>query len=145
MFVLYLQVKVFCGFLEVLSIALKMEGILVAKAKNAVIAGDYLGKQIIATFGQVQLVTGFGKGENLDKFSVDSYELVTDEHRKSAASGVARGLVGGALLGPVGMLAGSLSAKNRSIYQVAIQFKDGKKSLIEIDEKVYKALIKSCF
>ncbi len=116
-----------------------------AKAKNAVIAGDYLGKQIIATFGQVQLVTGFGKGENLDKFSVDSYELVTDEHRKSAASGVARGLVGGALLGPVGMLAGSLSAKNRSIYQVAIQFKDGKKSLIEIDEKVYKALIKSCF
>jgi hypothetical protein len=42
---------------------------------------------------------------------VKSYELITDEHRKSAASGVARGIVGGALLGPVGMLAGGYLLK----------------------------------
>ena len=59
--------------------------------------------------------------------------------------GVARGLVGGALLGPVGLLAGGLSAKNKGIYQVAVQFKDGSRSLIEIDDKIYKALISSCF
>ena len=61
-----------------------------AKAKNAVIAGDYIGRQIIATFGQVTIVTGFGKGEPLNKATVDSYELITDEHRKSAASGIGR-------------------------------------------------------
>lgn len=116
-----------------------------AKAKNAVIVGDYIGKQVLGTLGQVQIVTGFGKGELINRFTVDSYELITDEHRKSAASGVARGIVGGALLGPVGMLAGGLSAKNKGIYQVAIQFKDGKRSLIEIDDKVYKSLVKSCF
>lgn len=114
-------------------------------AKNAVIAGDYLGKQIMVSFGMVQLITGFGKAEQLDKFSIEDYELITDEHRKSAASGVGRGLVGGALLGPVGMLAGAMSAKSKGIYQIAIQFKDGKKSLIEVDDKIYKAIVKACF
>ena len=68
------------------------------------------------------------KAISLDKDNVSSYELITDEHRKSAASGVARGLVGGALLGPVGMLAGGLSAKNKGIFQVVIEFNDGKRS-----------------
>lgn len=49
--------------------------------------------------------------------TIESYELITDEHRKSAKSGIARGLVGGALLGPVGMLAGGMSAKSKGIYQ----------------------------
>lgn len=116
-----------------------------AKAKNTVIAGDYLGKQIIGTFGTVQIVTGFGRGTTINKTTVDSYELITDEHQKSATSGVARGIVGGALLGSVGMLAGGLSAKTNGIYQVAIQFKDGKRSLVEVDDKIYKTIIQSCF
>lgn len=114
-------------------------------ARNKVIAGDYEGRGIIAVLGQVSIVVGFGKNYYLTKDVVDSYELITDEHRKSAASGVARGLVGGALLGPVGMLVGGLSAKNKGIYQMAIQFKDGKRSLIEIDDKIYKAIIKILF
>lgn len=114
-------------------------------ARNKVIVGDYEGRGIIAVLGQVSIVVGFGKNYYLTKDVVDSYELITDEHRKSAASGVARGLVGGALLGPVGMLAGGLSAKNKGIYQMAIQFKDGKRSLIEIDDKIYKAIIKILF
>lgn len=82
---------------------------------------------------------------NLDSKIVETYELITDEHRKSAKSGVARGIVGGALLGPVGMLAGGISAKTKGIYQIAIQFKDGKRSLLEVDDKIYKSIIKDCF
>ena len=48
------------------------------------------------------------------------------------------------MLGPVGLLAG-LSAKNKGIYTVAIKFKDGKNSLLEVDDKFYKALIKTMF
>lgn len=115
-------------------------------AKNAVIAGDYEGKGIsIRGFGDVSIVTGFGKFIDLDKYSVEAYEVITDEHRKSAASGVARGLVGGALLGTVGLIAGSLSAKTKGTYQIVIQFKDGKKSLIEVDDKIYKSIVKNCF
>lgn len=122
-----------------------------AKAKNAVIAGDFSGSKISYSSGRVKL--------NLSTFwieisneTVKSYELITDEHRKSAMSGVARGIVGGALLGPVGILAGGLSAKSKGIYQIAIQFKDhpsasfgGKRCLIEVDDGIYKAIVKNCF
>lgn len=114
-------------------------------AKNTVIGGDYVGKPLTIIGGAVQIIISIGKGYSLSRINVERYELITDEHRKSAASGVARGLIGGALLGPVGMLAGGLSAKNKGIYHVALQFRDGKKSLIEINDKLYKALIKGCF
>lgn len=113
--------------------------------KNSVIAGDYAGKGVIYTAGQVLIAVSLLNSVKLNKDTVESYELITEEHRKSAASGIARGLVGGALLGPVGLLAGGLSAKNKGTYQVAIQFKDGKRSLLEIDDKIYKGLIKALF
>ena len=120
--------------------------ITLAKAKNMVIAGDYINNPVIITTGIPQIIINFkGKCVKLDYHNVSAYELITDEHRKSAASGVARGIVGGTLLGPVGMLAGGLSAKSKGIYQVAIEFKNGKKSLLEINDDIYKALVKSCF
>lgn len=122
------------------------------KAKNEVIAGDFAGKKIIYSFGAVSIDMGLGRKIAISKSSVESYELVTDEHRKSAASGIARGLVGGALLGPIGALAGGLSAKSKGIYQVVIQFKEdrgatssGKRSLVEVDDQIYKAIVKNCF
>lgn len=114
-------------------------------AKNRVIAGDYDGNMVGQAFGQPYISTSFTKSISINNTTVESYELITDEHRKSAKSGVARGIVGGALLGPVGLLAGGMSAKSKGIYLIAIQFKDGKKSLIEVDDKIYKAIIKSCF
>lgn len=96
-------------------------------AKNRVIAGDYLGKSLILGMGKPSLVVGFGKNYYLTKDVVESYELITDEHRKSAASGVARGLVGGALLGPVGLLAGGLSAKIKGYIRLLSNLKTVKK------------------
>ena len=116
-----------------------------AKAANRVIAGDYAGKPVIMTFVVPGISVGFAKTINIAKPDVETYGLVTDEHRKSAASGVARGLVGGFLLGGVGMMVGAMSAKNKGIYQIAIQFADGKKSLIEADDKIYKAIVQKCF
>lgn len=113
--------------------------------KNKVVAGDYVGFQVAAAFGVVSIITGFGKQVQLNSETVESYELMTDEHRKSAASGVARGLVGGFLLGGIGILAGGLSAKEKGRYQIALQFKDEKKSLLDVDGKIYKTLVKCCF
>lgn len=113
-------------------------------AQNKVIAGDYIGKMTGVSLGQLYIATSFGKPMYLNKQNIEAYELITDEQRKSAASGVIRGAVGATLLGPVGLLAG-LSAKNKGIYTVAIKFKDGKNSLLEVDDKFYKALIKMMF
>lgn len=113
-------------------------------AKNKVIAGEHEGRSVLIVLGEVVIATSFTKNVMLNKETVKSYELITDEHRKSAVSGVSRGLVGGALLGPVGLLAG-LSAKNKSTMVVAIEFVDGKRSLLEINEKIYKVLIQKMF
>lgn len=113
-------------------------------AKNMVIAGDYMGKPITSIGGVTQIFVDRKNYVLLDKYGVESYDVITEETRKSAASGIARGAVGAALLGPVGLLAG-LSAKNKSTVTVAVRFKDGKNSLIEVDEKVYKAFIRAMF
>jgi len=115
-----------------------------ARAANKVIAGDYQNYIVSVGFGGAFL-SNFLNKVKLDKSTVASYELITDEHRKSAASGIGRGLVGGVLLGPVGMLGGALSAKSKGIYRVAIQFTDGKRSLLELDDKTYKGLMKAIF
>lgn len=112
---------------------------------NKVIAGDYVGKSISLTLGTAYLSISMLKSIQLDKSTLESFEIVNQEKRKNASSVVGRGLVGGFLLGGVGLLAGSLSAKNKGTYQVILLFKDGKKSLIECDDKVYKAITKSMF
>ena len=114
------------------------------KAKNKVIAGDYKGKSVSKTFGTVYIQKTMLDTLEINKETVDGYELITDKQQKSAVSGVARGAVGAALLGPVGMLAG-LSAKSKGKYTVAIQFKTGENSLLEVDDKLYNAIVKNCF
>jgi len=114
-------------------------------AKNKVIAGDYNGKNIRSAFGKAKISTNFINSLSLDKNSVASYEVITDDHRKSMASGISRGIAGNLLLGPVGMIAGTLSAKSKSVYMVAVLFKSGKNSLLEVDEKIYKQIVKHCF
>ena len=59
-------------------------------------------------------------------------------------SAVGRAAVGTFLLGPVGLLAG-VTAKRKGIYTIALEYHKGGKSLIEIDEKRYKLLIKKMF
>ncbi len=114
-----------------------------ANAKNKVIAGYYQGHVIHGGFGTI-FIDG-NPTVNLDKYNVRNFELVDSSSQKSMSSGLARGLVGGALLGPVGMIAGGATAKNKGIYTVAIEFRDGNRSLIEIDDKLYKILLKTCF
>lgn len=113
-------------------------------AKNKVVAGDYVNRPISSIFGSVNLTISMKEVITLNKSTVEQYETITEESTKSAASAVGRGLIGGALLGPVGLLAG-LSAKSKGIHTLAIQFKDGKKSLVEIDDKIYKTFIQKMF
>lgn len=108
-------------------------------AQNKVIAGDYIGAPVTETLGTVTV-----GNITFSKHTAASYEVVTEEQRKSAVSGVVRGLVGRAVLGPVGLLAG-LSAKNVGTYTIAVNWKSGKKSLIEVNDKIYKLILKEMF
>lgn len=111
---------------------------------NKVLAGDYEGYKVVKTIGSIYF-QNIVDMVPLDKTTVEDYEVITEEHRKSAKSGVVRGAIGASLLGPVGLLAGGISAKKKGTYQLTIQFKSGERSLVEVDEKIYKQLIKNLF
>ena len=114
--------------------------------KNIVVEGDYKGKLINSSFGVVMINLGlFSKGILINKKTVKNYEILNEEKRKSIFSGVTRGFIGGILFGGVGLLAGGLSAKNKGEYLIAIEFMDGKRSLLNVDSKVYKNIIANCF
>lgn len=113
-----------------------------ASAKNKVVAGDLLGETVSAWWPSGKEV--YVGGKSISKKNVETYEVLTEEKVKSGTSAVFRGAVGAAVLGPVGLLAG-LSARNKGIYSVAILWKDGKKSLLEVDDRLYKLIVKSMF
>ena len=98
-------------------------------AKNMVIAGNYAGKLVrvsVGPMGVPSISLNIFKDEYvlIDKYSVESFNVVNKEEETSAVSGIARSAIGGAL---------------------AINFKDGKRSLIEVNEKIYKDIVEACF
>lgn len=114
------------------------------KARNKVIAGNFMNKMVSTSFNQTFIILDWSKNLYLDKYSVAAYEVMNEEHGKSAANVLGRAAVG-SLFGGLGAIAGAVTAKNKGIYTVAISFTDGNKSLIEIDEKIYKAFIAAMF
>lgn len=112
-------------------------------AKNKVVAGDYMGNMVMTTISGAIIAIGFTKREYINSSTVDYYEVVDSERSISGTSVIGRGALGGLLLGPVGLLAAA-TAKKKGIHTIAIQFKDGKKSVIEVDEKIYKQVIRFC-
>lgn len=86
--------------------------------KNMVTSGDYAGSLVVGG-GIVNTAISLGliKKLPLNSTTVESYEV----------------------------LGGTVGAIMKGGYQVKIIFKDGKKSLLDIDESKYKAIIQACF
>lgn len=119
--------------------------------KNIVTAGDYKGGRIelkVKLIGSNEVILikpGMFSGKlTIDNKTVTSYEVIDAESQTSATSAVARGYLGAALLGPVG-IAAALSAKKKGLHTIALQFKDGKSSLIDVDKDIYKTLVNNLF
>jgi hypothetical protein len=114
-------------------------------ATNKVVAGDYENMFVGQAGGKAFIILKLFKQLELNKTNIESYEVIDSEQNKSLASGIVRGAVGAVLLGGVGLLAGGLSAKNKGSYTIAVKFKDGKNSLMEVDSKIHKAIIQAMF
>ena len=111
---------------------------------NKVVAGDWLKKSVEVTLGGKPFIASPPTKIMLDASQVSSYEVVDSSSKVSTSSAVNRALVGSFFLGAAGLAAG-MGAKKKGIYYIAIQFKNGFSSLLEVDDRVYKAIIKSLF
>lgn len=106
-------------------------------AENRVIEGRYKGEYL--------KLLGEWDNSHISKKTVDHYEVLDQESAKSMSSALTRGLVGGALLGPVG-IAAAVTAKSRNIWTVVVYYKDSdEKSLLEMDDKTYRLFLKKMF
>lgn len=95
--------------------------------------GYLKGKQVIIQENKLL----FPEKIELNHDTVKEFELVTEDSRKSATSGILRGAAGAALLGPVGLLAG-VSAKNKNKFTVAIEYHNGERDLLIMDKPEYE-------
>lgn len=73
---------------------------------------------------------------------ISSYTVI-DEANKEQYS-FWKGALGIALFGGLGAIAG-VNGKKKKEYLIAIEWKDGEKSLISLDEEYYKVFVKSNF
>lgn len=113
---------------------------------SIVISGDYQGREIKAAWGgKVYINSKGGEKIMIDSSTVNSYEILEIDDKKSFSSGVARGIVGGAVFGGVGALAGVNSAKTMKTAKIKILFKDGKCSLLKVNKVFYDAIINNLF
>ena len=113
---------------------------------NMVIAGDYKDKGLMLMGGNGPRILLNAREEvYLTKETIESYQVMNQNVSTSASSGIARSIIGGALFGNAGALGGAASAKKNVTYTMVINFKDGKRSLIEVNEKMYRAIVEACF
>lgn len=84
---------------------------------NKVIAGDYKGQGVLCPlWSKPRITLPFFKIAIIDKTNVDSYEVVDRD-----------------------------GSTKRGVHRVAIQFKDGKRSLLEVDDRIFKAITVELF
>jgi hypothetical protein len=81
----------------------------------------------------------------INKETIESWELVTEDSQTSLSSSLLGGLVGGALLGPLGLVVGATTGNEIKQYNIEVSWKDGKKSLFLLTDTGYKEFLKIMF
>ena len=114
---------------------------------NTVINGHGMGCKIIYSTVALEFrpqgkgIRSIVKGNKYN--CVVSYEILNTEESKSTSSAIKRGIVGSLLGGTVGGVIGATTAKTNKSYTILLHWRDGKDSLIEIDDEYYKVFIKN--
>lgn len=120
-----------------------------AVAGNKVLDGEFKGMYISNLWGRVSICldSGLFKKPNrieLDYNTVARYQLIDQSSDVSMTSALARSAVGQAVAGDAGGIAGAMTAKVHGVNIVLITYRDGRKSLIEIDDLRYELLKQNC-
>ena len=134
-----------------------------SKARNTVISGLYTdGVLSISNFyrtidnhvvkiNYLKITTINSKDYKVDfavinEQSIQSVEIINREGiLTDYGSSIARGIAGGLLLGDAGLIAGAGMGKQSSINMLQITWKDGQKSLVEVDSIILSKLNIICW
>ena len=113
-----------------------------ASARNIVIAGDYTGCRVFCMTGKLAYISGTMKKMDdifLTPEFVTRYELMTEDIIRSGNSLMLTGVLDPGCLKKLRLHA-TPAMQKKGIYTVAIKFEDDQRSLLEVDEKTYRAI-----
>lgn len=108
---------------------------------NLVVAGDYQDWNVIYTFGKLYFMKGLKK-ELITKSMVAKWEVVQNVNQNSFWKSMAGAHVGSMFFGSAGAFIGANAANRQDDYLVSIEFISGKRSLLQIEYKLYMTFIK---
>ncbi len=108
---------------------------------NYILEGKYRNEKIRSLSDSLYL-PNIDYGYYIYKNNISSYTVINESNKDQYSFW--KGALGVALLGGIGAIAG-VGGKKKKEYLIAIEWKDGEKSLILIDEEYYKVFVKSMF
>ena len=76
---------------------------------------------------------------------VDDLDEVSEENKVQVLGAAGWGTVGALALGPVGLLAGLVLGGRGKKVVFAVKFNDGKRALVEVNQKVWKKIVVARF
>lgn len=115
---------------------------MMTKARNKVIAGAYEGKRVARSGASACIILTLAKTVVLDASTIEQIELIDEPSNIDMASAATRGFIGEMLFGPIG-LAAAATAEREERYILGIVFRDGQRSVIEVDGDLYRLIAAS--
>ncbi len=113
-------------------------------ARNTVLAGDYAGCRVFRMSATCAYISGTMKKMDdvrLSSEEVASYELLTEEMIRSGNSLLLTDSLDPGCLTSLRLNA-TPQKQAKGIYTLAFKFNDGKRALIEVDEKIYTTIVR---
>ena len=112
--------------------------------KNKVVAGDFQNYDIICRGNKLYFMHRLSKQE-IAKSDIARFDTVSDVSQNALWKPLLCGGIGSAMFGLPGMMLGAAAGSGGNgakTFLVSLEFNDGRKSLLEVDKGVYKALFR---
>ncbi len=112
---------------------------------NTILEGKYKNEKIKA-FPDGLYLPKIDFGYYMTPNHISSYTVLDENSKNSSEYSFWKGALGVAVFGSLGVIAG-IGGKNKSSkeYLISLEWKDGNKSLILINDEYYKIFVKSMF
>ncbi len=110
--------------------------------KNKIVAGDFQHWDVLCRGNKLYFMHRLTKQE-IDKNDIARFETVSDVSENALWKPLLCGGIGSAVFGLPGMMLGAAAGSGSTkSFLVSLEFTDGRKSLLEVDKNIYKALFR---